>query len=99
MLKEFQEFVGCEQKKLLKHSPTRWLSMHRCLTPLLEQYEAVKSYFASHKEAEKRRSKVGQIHSTLQDPSTLPWLQFICHVLAKFGKFNSTFQVIWFNLL
>ena len=47
------------------------------------QYKAVKSYFTSHKEAEKRRSKFGQIHSTLQDPSALPWLQFISHVLVQ----------------
>lgn len=92
-LREFQQFVGCEEQRLLKHCPTRWLSIHKCLKRLVSQYEAVRSYFASNDETERKRSKVHFINNTLQDPMTLPWLHFVVHALEPFTKFNALFQV------
>lgn len=68
-----------EQKKLLKHSQTLWLSMHRCLTSL-----HCKELCLSYMEAERTRSKIENIHSTLEDPATLSWVHFVCHVLIKY---------------
>lgn len=92
-LKEFQAFVGVESQKLLKHCPTRWLSLRRCLIRLIDQYDALKSYFSAQQDAEKPRSKVGCIHKSLQDPLTLPWLHFLVHALEPFYLFNVKFQV------
>lgn len=92
-LKEFQEFVGAEAEKILKHCPTRWLSLRRCIVRLISQYSALKSYFSSHPDAEKPRSKVGLIHSTLQDPTTMAWLRFLEFTLDPFYRFNAKFQV------
>lgn len=93
LLKDFQAFAGTDGSKLLKHSPTRWLSLHRCLSRLIAEYEGVKAYFVSHNDAGKPRSKVGHINEILQHPTTLPWLMFVVNTLEPFSKFNATFQV------
>lgn len=35
-LKEFQQMHDIEVRKMLKHSPTRWLSVRKCLKRLLD---------------------------------------------------------------
>lgn len=91
-LKEFQSFVGVQEDKLLKHCPTRWLSVRRCLARLLEQYEALKSYFISHPDAEKQRSKVARLNEVLSYKLTLPWLNFVMTALEPYHTFNQKFQ-------
>ena len=53
-----------EPQTILKHCPTRWLSILRCVSRYLTQFEGLKSYFLSCSEAE--TSKVTRI---LQRPS------------------------------
>ena len=91
--KEYQQFVGAEQQNLLKHTPTRWLSLRRCVTRFIDQYAALKAYFSSHNDAEKPRSKVGFINSILQDSQTLPWCYFVLFAFEPFYKFTNLFQV------
>ena len=38
-LQKFQLETGCAVKRILKHGPTRWLSMLTCINRLLEQWE------------------------------------------------------------
>lgn len=92
-LKEFQEFVGVEQEKLLKHCPTRWLSLRRCIVRLIKQYDALKSYLGSYKDVEKPGSKVQTTYAILHDPTTIAWLHFLAFTLEPFYKFNMKFQV------
>ena len=47
---EFQQFVDCKPHKLLKAGQTRWLSLEACVARLLEQYDALLSYFRSSSE-------------------------------------------------
>ena len=47
VLKEFQAFIECKPHKLLKAAQTRWLSLEACVQRLLEQYDALLSYFRS----------------------------------------------------
>jgi hypothetical protein len=89
--------VGVEQQKLLKHCPTRWLSLRRCLQRLVSQFEALKSYFGAHPDSEKPRSKVAWIVSLLNNPFTLPWLHFLLSALDPYYHFNKKFQVSMFN--
>lgn len=44
-LVEFQGMHNTEVRKILKHVPTRWLSLGRCLTRLLEQWQPLVSFF------------------------------------------------------
>ena len=42
---EMQEFLGQEKKKILKPSLTRWLSMHQCVTRILENWRVLENFF------------------------------------------------------
>ncbi|KAL3244110.1 hypothetical protein MRX96_047301 [Rhipicephalus microplus] len=44
-LVEFQGMHNTEVRNILKHVPTRWLSLGRCLTRLLEQWQPLVSFF------------------------------------------------------
>ena len=89
--KEFQDFTSSEQEKILKHCPTRWLSLQKVVERTLSQYEALKSYFASHDDVE-RAGKVKSIHDRLQDPVTLLTLHFLRFILPQINHFNVLFQ-------
>ncbi|XP_067935430.1 zinc finger protein 862-like [Watersipora subatra] len=91
-LREFQEFVGVEQQRLLKHCPTRWLSLRKCVERVLKQYSALRSYFGAHCEIDRPRSKVHYIYSQLMNPLLLPWLHFVNTFLEPFYAFNMKFQ-------
>ena len=43
--KQFQAFVDAKPHKLLKACQTRWLSLEACVNWLIEQYQALLSYF------------------------------------------------------
>lgn len=78
---------------MLKHCPTRWLSMMRCITRLIDQYNAVESYLGAQKDADNPRSKVSNILKSLRDPLLLPWLSFLKTALGPYYTFNARFQV------
>jgi hypothetical protein len=52
-LEEFQHLYDVKHQKILKHVPTRWLSIERCLDRILENWNALKMFFK--KEAEQRK--------------------------------------------
>lgn len=54
-----------EQKKMLKHVPTRWLSIGHCLERLIQNWDPLKVYFKSQfEDVEKRRQKQNSRIST-----------------------------------
>ena len=61
-----------EPEVILKHCPTRWLSLLKCVDRYLRQYDGLKSYFLSCEEAE--TVKVRNIISRLENPLTKPLL-------------------------
>ena len=91
MLKEFQDFTETEPLKLLKHCSTRWLSLERCVRRLLQQWNALRSYFASHDECEKG-GRV-QCADLLQDPEMALVYRFLEFNMGPLNEFNITFQV------
>ena len=50
VFQEFQQLVDVKPHKRLKAGQTRWLSLEICVNCLLEQYEALLSYFRSSSE-------------------------------------------------
>ena len=46
-LQEFCEFVSTDYKTVLKHVTTRWLSLERVLSRVMDLFGPLKSYFSS----------------------------------------------------
>ena len=79
-----------EPQTILKHCPTRWLSLLRCIGRFLTQFDGLNSYFLSCSEAE--TSKVVSIIERLQNPLTRPLLLFLSYILPSMDRFNRLFQ-------
>ena len=79
-----------EPEIVLKHCPTRWLSLLKCVDRYLRQYDGLKSYFLSCDEAE--TVKVRNIISRLEHPLTKPLLLFLSFILPSVDRFNRLFQ-------
>lgn len=89
--KEFQLFAEVEERMILKHCPTRWLSLERVVNRMLHQYPALLSYFRSHPECEKP-GKVKRILTHLENPLTKLTFSFLKFVLHLLNNFNKVFQ-------
>ena len=79
-----------EPEVILKHSPTRWLSLLRCVDRYLAQLDGLVSYFLSCEEAE--TAKVRNILKVLQNPMTKPTLHFLSFILPAMDRFSKLFQ-------
>ena len=78
-----------EPDVILKHCPTRWLSLLRCVGRYLAQLKGLKSFFLS---TDEQTDKVKGITSRLQNPLLKPILLFLSHILPAMDRFNSMFQ-------
>ena len=93
--KRNQEFVDnwhsftSEPGVILKHCPTRWLSLLRCVERYLKQIDGLVSYFLSCSE---ETAKVISIIERLQNPFTKPIFHFLMYVLPCMNRFNRLFQ-------
>ena len=79
-----------EPDAILKHCPTRWLSILRCVKRYLKQFDGLRSFFLSCEEAE--TAKVQSIVARLDNPLTKPLLHFLSFILPSVDKFNRLFQ-------
>ena len=86
----FADFPDVEYHAVLRHCPTRWLSMRPCITRLIAHYEPLCSYFADHEES--KVGKVRYIASILHDETTLPLLHFLEEVLKPVDAYNKLMQ-------
>lgn len=78
-----------EPEAIIKHCPTRWLSLLHCVNRYLSQLEGLISYFLS---CDDQTSKVLGITERLQNPLTKPLLLFLSHILPSMDRFNRLFQ-------
>ena len=89
--KNFQEFCEVEPLTILKHVSTRWLSLHTCISRILQQWDALCSYFNSHEQLE-RDAKIIKIAELLQSHLFKLYYSFLAAVIPSFNKFNLLFQ-------
>ena len=89
---EFLEFTDTEPLKILKHCSTRWLSLQKCVSRLLQQWPALQSYFSSHDDSEKP-GRVQKIKDWMNNPEMFLYYQFLSFILPVLNEFNTTFQV------
>ncbi|XP_045160413.2 uncharacterized protein LOC123525435 [Mercenaria mercenaria] len=89
----FVDFVELEDPgKLLKPCPTRWLSLHKCVKRSLVHWPALKSYFDSQPEVEKKGSCVQWCAFKIHDEVLYMTYLFLNYILEPIIDFNTTFQ-------
>ena len=95
---KFQSFVECKPHKLLKACQTRWLSLETCVNHLIEQHEALLSYFRS---TEDKQAVVTRVKIVLEKPLTKAYLLFLClHyqlLIISTGTCSSNLQFFMFS--
>ena len=84
MFEDFQVFVDSKPHKLLKAGQTRWLSLQMCVNRLLEQYDALLSFFRS---SDERLISIQRITSSLEKPLTKLYLMFLSNALRVINAF------------
>ena len=69
-VKTFQALCNTEVHKILKHAPTRWLSLAQCTERLLEQWEPLQQSFSSETRSQSksvtRKDTVQSSHSSVE---------------------------------
>lgn len=97
-LKDFFEFVDIEYKELLRHVPTRWLSLAPAIDRLIRNWPALMTYFISEKnnipKPLKRLLFLTEDSSvqSLQENEVTIALHFISNVSVPFEAASKKFQ-------
>ena len=86
------DFVDIDHMKILKHVSTRWLSLEKVVGRTLHQWDAMRSYFLSHKDVEKE-GKVKKIAEYLGNPAVKLYFYFLAFILQPLNEFNVACQV------
>ena len=90
-LKDFQDFMHCQQQRILKLHDIRWLSLSACVSRILEQWGALHLYFQlAHTEDKLHSSDF--LYNELCNPYTHLYFQFLEYVLSMTDKLNILFQ-------
>jgi hypothetical protein len=66
-LKDLQTLCGKEQRKILKHCVTRWLSLGEGIKRLLEQWEPLQIYFSKETKKQEVKSKRAKAKSRMSE--------------------------------
>ena len=86
---QFQQFVETKPHKLLKACQSCWLSLEACVNRLVEQYDALLSYFRS---TDQDSATVRRITAVLEKPITKAYLLFLSNALPVINCFNKFMQ-------
>lgn len=89
--KEFQAFCKTDPHKILHPCQTRWLSFHKAIERVLEQWQPLKLYF-TNRQFEERLTSVDSIVNGLTNRCVYLYYNFLDFALPKFTKLNMLFQ-------
>ena len=81
--------MECTPHKPLKAGQTRWLSLEICVNRLLEQYDALLSYFCSSSE---NLATIRRITQSLENPLSRLYLMFLSDALPVINIFDKMMQ-------
>lgn len=90
-LSKFQELNDVAQKKILKHVPTRWLSVGRCIDRLLENWESLRGFFEEEAQTTKTERTIA-LRSFLCSKSNRLYCLYLSHIITFFEKINTALQ-------
>ncbi|XP_066599919.1 protein FAM200A-like [Prorops nasuta] len=89
----FREFQRCFTDKtinLLKHAETRWLTRHKCIDRVIENWDVLNNFLLELSSENNRQAT--ELHKCMQNAETKAYLYFLRFVLNKFSAFNAEFQ-------
>lgn len=90
-LKEFQDFIQCQQQRILRLHDIRWLSMGACVARVLEQWNVLHLYFQlAH--TEDRLQSSDFLYNEFCNPYTHLYFQFLDYILSITDQLNILFQ-------
>lgn len=89
--KVFQEFVGTENHNILRHYEIRWLSLHNCVSRIVEQWDALKLYFQQESLIERNHS-AHFLHESFDNSYIKLYFLFLDYILPIVNKLNIIFQ-------
>lgn len=92
--KDYCVFTETEAEKVVKHCPTRWLSLSKGIDKTLRMYDALLSYFTSHNTSDDK-GRVKRVKDLLASPTTKLYLMFLKTALVPFVEFTTLLQVIY----
>ena len=80
--REFQEFTGTKELKIIKHCKTHWLSLEKAVQHVLYQWSALHAYF--DKEAEDdTTARVARLDQHFKSPMTKLVMLFLEYALES----------------
>lgn len=88
---EYQDFIGTEKHKILRHYEIRWLCLHACIKRILEQWDALKLFFQSQF-LEDRNISSEFLFNSLNDKTCKLYFYALDYVLLTVNKLNTIFQ-------
>ena len=86
MLEKFKMFLDAKPHKLLKVGQIRWLSLEMYINRVIEQYDALLSFFRS---SEERSSNIERFTNSLEKPLTKLYLMFMNNALQVINALNN----------
>ena len=92
-LKEIQKLCGEKNLKVLKHVPTRWLSMGKCVNRLLTLRVPLRQYFGQNRSSgDKKKSRADRAYEFLSSYTAISYCMFLVFVMEQMDKCNVTLQ-------
>ena len=86
VLEKFKMFLDAKPHKLLKVGQIRWLSLEMYINRVIEQYDALLSFFRS---SEERSSNIERFTNSLEKPLTKLYLMFMNNALQVINALNN----------
>ena len=83
-------FEGIAPLSIIKHCPTRWLSLESAVMRLLALWPAIRAYFDRKRGTNARASRVAD---ALMSTETKLWLHFVAFALKPLIDFNTALQI------
>lgn len=95
-LDECQELFDVEHRNILKHCPTRWLSVTTCLDRLLENWVALKKFFhnelKNQKASTQEESVPEKMDKFFRSPTNKLYCLFLQYAIKPFTSTNIKLQ-------
>ena len=89
-LDNIQQNLDMKRNKILRHVPTRWLSLEETVNRVLQQWEALNELL--NRLIDRKETAGSELWHLINDPDMKAYLYMLSHILGKMNSLNKTFQ-------